>query len=122
MSKRDGGWCLIKSPNAGFGATQSPWVATKTIAGGRAAGLTRRSERGIAFRWFAGEPAPAARLGGGDSPLLLLVPDGLLPMDALEGFDPYREFLFQLAQLGRLALFDRRGIGASQSAARPGPW
>lgn len=44
---------------------------------------------------------------------VVVVPDGLLPITALRRFPPYAAFLDELAGLGRLVLFDRRGIGAS---------
>ncbi len=44
---------------------------------------------------------------------LLLVPDGLLPVSSLAGFPPYAAFLERLANLGRLIVFDRRGLGES---------
>ncbi len=55
-------------------------------------------------------------------PDLLLVPDGLLPMAALAQFPLYAQFLDQLGALGRLILFDRRGIGASARAGRAQPF
>ncbi len=64
----------------------------------------------------------AYQVGGGGYPDLLLVPDGLLPMVALRELAHYVRFLAQLGRLGRLVLFDRRGIGASIRAGRTGPW
>lgn len=54
----------------------------------------------------------------GGYPDLLLIPDGLLPMAALAQFAPYADFLDHLGSLGRLVMFDRRGIGASAAAGR----
>lgn len=58
------------------------------------------------------------QVDAGGYPDLLLIPDGLLPMAALSQFGPYASFLDQLRQLGRLIIFDRRGIGASATAGR----
>lgn len=61
------------------------------------------------------------RVSEGGYPDLLLIPDGLLPMAALDQFAPYARFLSHLGSLGRLILFDRRGIGASAPAGRGQP-
>lgn len=61
------------------------------------------------------------RVAEGGYPDLLLIPDGLLPMAALDQFPPYAQFLGHLGSLGRLICFDRRGIGASAPAGRGRP-
>lgn len=63
----------------------------------------------------------AYRVASGGYPDLLLIPDGLLPMAAFAQFAPYANFLDQLGALGRLVLFDRRGIGGSAAAGRGQP-
>lgn len=64
----------------------------------------------------------AYTVAGGGYPDLLLVQDGLLPMAALAQLPQYAQFLDDLGALGRLILFDRRGIGASARAGRLRPW
>jgi pimeloyl-ACP methyl ester carboxylesterase/DNA-binding CsgD family transcriptional regulator len=60
----------------------------------------------------------AYQINAGGYPDLLLIPDGLLPMAALAQLPQYAQFLHDLGSLGRLILFDRRGIGASARAGR----
>lgn len=60
----------------------------------------------------------SCRVQGAGTRDLVLVPDGLLPVAALSRHPAYAAFLDELATLGRLILFDRRGIGGS--AATPG--
>ena len=64
----------------------------------------------------------AYRADGAGYPDLLLIPDGLIPMAAFGRFAPYASFLDELRRMGRLVLYDRRGIGASASAARGRPF
>ena len=59
---------------------------------------------------------------GSGRPDLLLVPDGFLPMAAFELLPQYARFLHDLASLGRLITFDRRGIGASVGVGDSDPW
>lgn len=63
----------------------------------------------------------AYQVASGGYPDVLLIPDGLLPKAALAQFAPYASFLDHLGSLGRLVLFDRRGIGASAAAGRGRP-
>lgn len=55
---------------------------------------------------------------GSGVPDIVFVPDGLLPLAALRQFPAYARFLEGIGRLGRLVLFDRRGIGASRAAGR----
>ncbi len=77
----------------------------------RSATTVGRTASGIAYQ-----------VAAGGYPDVLLVPDGLVPMAAFRQLPAYAQFLAQLGELGRLVLFDRRGIGASANAARLRPW
>lgn len=59
---------------------------------------------------------------GSGRPDLLLIPDGFLPMASFERLPQYVRFLDDLASLGRLVTFDRRGIGASLAVGDSDPW
>lgn len=59
---------------------------------------------------------------GSGRPDLLLIPDGFLPMASFERLPQYVRFLADLAALGRLITFDRRGIGASANVGDSDPW
>jgi hypothetical protein len=50
---------------------------------------------------------------------VLVIPDGILPVASLGRFRPDADFLRELASLGRLILFDRRGLGSSSLAWAP---
>ena len=58
----------------------------------------------------------------GAGPLdLLLVPDGLIPLDAMTDYAGFRHFLRRLATFCRVITFDRRGIGLSDPVATTSP-
>jgi len=59
---------------------------------------------------------------GSGRPDLLLIPDGFLPMASFERLPQYVRFLSDIAALGRLITFDRRGIGASVGVGDSDPW
>jgi len=59
---------------------------------------------------------------GSGRPDLLFIPDGFLPMASFERLPQYLRFVEDLASLGRLVTFDRRGIGASVGVGDSDPW
>lgn len=50
---------------------------------------------------------------------LLLVPDGIVPIEAMDAEPSYAAFLERLASYSRLIRFDRRGIGLSDPVTTP---
>ena len=56
----------------------------------------------------------------GDGPLdLLLVPDGIIPIEAMTEEPSFARFLERLGSFSRLIRFDRRGIGLSDPVSAP---
>jgi pimeloyl-ACP methyl ester carboxylesterase/DNA-binding CsgD family transcriptional regulator len=60
-----------------------------------------------------------ARCAVATKPLdVLLVPDGFLPAVSMRSYPPYARYLAELQRIGRLILFDRRGLGPQPPASR----
>ena len=69
----------------------------------------------------SGELHIAYQTSGEGPPDLLLLPDGLIPMEAMAEEARLARFLDRLAAFARLIRFDRRGIGLSDPVSPNAP-
>jgi pimeloyl-ACP methyl ester carboxylesterase len=63
----------------------------------------------------------AYQINGSGSPDLLLIPDGLISIEAAAEESSFEQFIRELSSFARVIRFDRRGIGLSDPVTRESP-